>query len=279
MQPGLHAVRPNEALRYWRHHDLENATLMQARYGPFKWEKHVHDEQVVVIPERGAGEVQTRHGRDLGGPGTIWVFSPGEYHFGKVEEGGEWQYRALYLDQPALESIAHHLGIANRGLVLKPGLHDDPETAQMLLRAHALGASERAAGQVAWTGALAMLFERYADPRPTLDAVSPRGFALNLAREYIAEHFRDDISIDELARLVELSRYHFIRAFRAAFGIPPHGYLNQVRLQHARKLLLAGRSAVEAAIESGFYDQSRLTNLFKRAYGVTPAQYAHLARL
>jgi AraC-like DNA-binding protein len=279
MQPALRAVRPNEALRYWRHHDLEHATLMQARYGPFKWEKHVHDEQVVVISEHGAGEVQTRRGRELGGPGTIWVFTPGEYHFGKVEDGGEWQYRALYLDQAALDGIAHHLGIERRGLILKPGLHDDPNTARVLLRTHARGGSGRADAQVAWTSALATLFERYADPRPRLDAGCASAAALNLAREYIAEHFRDDISIDDLAHLANLSRYHFIRAFRSAFGIPPHGYLNQVRLQHARKLLLAGRSAVHAAIESGFYDQSRLSNLFKRAYGVTPAQYAHLARL
>jgi AraC-like DNA-binding protein len=55
--------------------------------------------------------------------------------------------------------------------------------------------------------------------------------------------------------------------------------LNQVRLQRARKLLLAGKSVAEAAGESGFYDQSRLTHLFKRAYGVTPARYANLTNL
>jgi AraC-like DNA-binding protein len=102
---------------------------------------------------------------------------------------------------------------------------------------------------------------------------------LHLARDYVAEHFRDDISIDDLANLANVSRYHFIRAFHTTFGMPPHAYINQVRLQHARKLLLAGRNAGEAATESGFYDQSRLNRLFKRAYGVTPARYAHLARL
>jgi AraC-like DNA-binding protein len=76
-----------------------------------------------------------------------------------------------------------------------------------------------------------------------------------------------------------VSRFHFIRAFRDAFGLPPHAYINQVRLQHARKLLLAGESVGIAATESGFYDQSRLSHFFKRAYGVTPAHYAHLISL
>ena len=281
MRPDLEPVtlRPNEALRYWRNRDLGDATLVQARYGPFTWQKHVHDEQVVVLSERGAGEVRTRRGVEIGGPGTVWVFAPGDYHYGKVEDGREWHYRALYLDATALDAIAGQLGMPAGRLLLKPGLHEDPGLARKLLRAHASERSDVAAKQIAWNTALASLFERYGDPGVALDSGSGDRAGVELARDYIAEHFRDSISIGELAELVNLSRYHFIRAFRAAHGMPPHAYLNQVRLQHARRLLLEGRTAGEAAAESGFYDQSRLNHLFKRSYGVTPARYAHLADL
>lgn len=277
--PETIALRPNEVLRYWRHRDLADATLVEARYGPFKWAKHVHDEQVVVLSEQGAGEVRTRRGSDRGGPGTIWVFAPGEYHFGKVEEGRAWHYRALYLDRPALEAIASQLGVEGHDLLLKAGLHADAAMARLLLRAHAFRDADSVSQQVAWTDTFAELFSRYGDPRPSVERGDIGKAGLELVREYIAEHFRDDISIDELARLVNVSRFHFIRAFRSMFGMPPHAYLNQVRLQHARKLLLAGTTAVEAALESGFYDQSRLNHLFKRSYGVTPARYAKLATL
>jgi AraC-like DNA-binding protein len=276
MRPDLQtvALRPNERLQYWRRHDLANATLMQAQYGPFTWEKHVHDEQVVVLSERGCGEVVTRNGRDIGGPGSIWVFMPGEYHFGRVEHGGRWHYRAMYLDEDVLERLGTQLGCTpGTRLLLKPGLHDDPELARLLLRAHACIDEDQATEQVVWSHALAHLFSRYGDPQPKIFARVP-GAGLQLAREYIAEHFRDDVSIDELACITGTSRFHFIRSFHAAFGMPPHAYINQVRLQHARKLLLAGQTVAEAAAESGFYDQSRLTRLFRRAYGVTPALYA-----
>ena len=279
-EPETDAIRPNEYLRYWRRRDLGDATLMQAHYGPFKWEKHVHDEQVIVISERGSGEVETRRGRDVGGPGSIWVFAPGEYHFGLVGEGHEWHYRALYLDQTALEIIAKQIGAAEDGrLLVKPGLHYDPEVSQCLLRAHAHGQVDIASEQVAWNDAFARLFAKYGDPRPKRDEPDHGKAGLYLAREYIAEHFRGEISVNDLALLSNLSRYHFIRAFRATFGLPPHAYINQVRLQHARKLLLAGRSAVAAASESGFYDQGRLNYFFKRSYGVTPARYANLISL
>ena len=251
---------------------------MHAAYGPFKWEKHVHEEQVVVLTEDGAGEVRTRRGREVGGSGTLWVFSPGEYHFGLVEEGRRWQYRALYLDADSLHAAAAHLGLPETStLVLRPGLHDDPQIANMLLRAHALAEAGGMPDEEAWTEALYEAFRRYGDPRPGTFEKSLDVAGMRLARDYIAEHFRDDIRIDELAALANVSRYHFMRAFRNAYGMPPHAYLNQVRLQHARRALLGGATALQAALDSGFYDQSRLTNLFKRCYGVTPGQYAHLS--
>ncbi|HTZ55297.1 MAG TPA: AraC family transcriptional regulator [Candidatus Acidoferrum sp.] len=272
-QPVTH--RRNEALRYWRHHDLGEATLVAARYGPFTWEKHVHDEQVVVLSERGAGEVRTRRGVEIGGAGTIWVFAPGEYHYGRVEDGRTWHYRALYLERNALEAIATQLGTSSSDRLLKPGLHHDPWLARMLLRAHASDGVDAATEQVAWNDALSALFARYGDPRRVPAPAGADRPAVQRARDYIAEHFRDTISVEDLARLVNVSRYHFIRAFRLEYGMPPHAYLNQVRVQHARRLLLTGRTAAEAAAASGLYDQSRLNHLFKRVYGVTPAQYAH----
>lgn len=282
MRPAVQTVadRPNETMQYWRHRDLGDATLMCARYGPFNWDKHVHDEQVIVLTESGAGEVETRRGRDIGSAGSVWVFMPGEYHFGRVDLGGSWQYRALYLDEHVLERIGRQLGIkTNQGLLLRPGLHHDPDLAHMLLRAHASRVSERASEQEAWSEALSELYARYGDPPPADSKQAVRAAAVRLAQDYILEHFRDDISIDDLAGLTNVSRFHFIRSFRASIGIPPHAYINQVRVQHARKLLVAGWKASEAAIESGFYDQSKLNRLFKRSYGVTPAHYAHLARL
>ena len=85
-----------------------------------------------------------------------------------------------------------------------------------------------------------------------------------------------DIPVDELAELVGLSRYYLTRAFSKEFGLPPHAYATQVRLLAAKRMLAAGHSAASAAAAVGFYDQSHLNRLFKRAYGITPGTYAAL---
>jgi AraC-like DNA-binding protein len=58
----------------------------------------------------------------------------------------------------------------------------------------------------------------------------------------------------------------------------PHAYLTQVRLDAARRALTAGLPLTDVALSAGFYDQSALSSHFKRAYGVTPAQYARATR-
>ena len=70
-----------------------------------------------------------------------------------------------------------------------------------------------------------------------------------------------------------LTPFQLIVAFKRTLGLTPHAYLTQLRLGAALHTLQAGQSVVEAALASGFYDQSALNKHFKRTFGVTPLQY------
>jgi AraC-like DNA-binding protein len=64
-----------------------------------------------------------------------------------------------------------------------------------------------------------------------------------------------------------------LRAFRAETGLPPHAYLNQVRVRQARALLASGMAPAQVAATTGFADQAHLTRHFKRVVGVPPGAY------
>jgi AraC-like DNA-binding protein len=72
---------------------------------------------------------------------------------------------------------------------------------------------------------------------------------------------------------VGLSRYHLLRVFKQSTGLPPHAWRAQRRVHMARRLLSSGMSITDAALESGFADQSHLSHWFKRMVGTTPRQY------
>src|SRR5262249_38141907 len=75
------------------------------------------------------------------------------------------------------------------------------------------------------------------------------------------------------------SPFHFARAFEKEIGLPPHAYLEAVRLRKARELLDRGEPIVEAGLRLGYSDQSHFTNRFKRALGITPGQYIRQRRI
>ena len=87
------------------------------------------------------------------------------------------------------------------------------------------------------------------------------------------ERLGEAVRLHELAAAVGLSPCYFLRIFRHATGMPPHAYLNQMRLERARILLRAGEPAAQVAAALGFADQSHLIRRFKSTFGVTPGRY------
>ncbi len=91
---------------------------------------------------------------------------------------------------------------------------------------------------------------------------------------YIEEHVANDIPLATLAELVQLSPYHFCRSFKSSFGIPPHRYHANRRIERAKQLL-ANRelSVTTIALDVGFGDTSRFSAAFHRLTGQTPSRY------
>jgi AraC family transcriptional regulator len=91
---------------------------------------------------------------------------------------------------------------------------------------------------------------------------------------YIEEHVAEQIPLATLARSVRLSAYHFCRAFKRSFGVPPHRYHNARRIEHAKTLLAQpARSVTEIALKVGFSETSSFTAAFRKATGTTPTAY------
>ena len=91
---------------------------------------------------------------------------------------------------------------------------------------------------------------------------------------YIDAHFAEPITVDDLARLCGLSRFHFARRVRRTTGESPHGYLIAKRLARARELLEGTALPIsEIATQVGYRTQAHFTSLFSSKLGVTPGAY------
>jgi len=90
--------------------------------------------------------------------------------------------------------------------------------------------------------------------------------------DYIAEHLGQDVGIDDLAALVNLSTAQFSRRFVTTVGISPYRFLQQKRVERAVDLMHGRQSLAEIAQEVGFTGQSHFMQAFRQVLGTTPAR-------
>jgi AraC family transcriptional regulator len=106
-------------------------------------------------------------------------------------------------------------------------------------------------------------------------------YKLRAVIAYIDAHLEAELSLDHLASMAHLSRYHFARLFKISTGLPPRQYVISRRVERAKELLCERDPLplAKVATEVGFSDQSHFTRHFKRLVGITPRQFRQTARM
>lgn len=99
------------------------------------------------------------------------------------------------------------------------------------------------------------------------------------ARDILSDLDEDPLSIEEVAREVAISPFHFIRIFEAVFGATPHQFRMRSKLERAKQLLAAGdHSVTDVCMEVGFSSLGSFSVLFTRRVGATPSAYRRRMR-
>lgn len=210
------------------------------------------------------------HGEDVAAkPGRTQLREPGDVHL--TLDRRSTTLRVLWLPTAHVAARARELGWRDAPRWRVPGVDDAALfAAQQRLHAGLEGAgpfdARAALGQV-----VTLALEHHGDRRP----YGGRGVRRELAavRDYLTAHLAAAVTLDELAALDGVSKYHLARMFTDAFGVPPHAYQILLRVNAARALLDAGAPIAEASARVGFSDQAHLTRHFKKAFSVTPGQY------
>jgi AraC-like DNA-binding protein len=274
-------LQQGEYAKIWRADDIGDIELLHARYIRYSFARHTHEGAAVGVIEEGAESFYYRGAIHTAPVGQIVVFNPSEAHTGQGADERGWRFRIFYLDSNLLQQASTELAGRRRDVpFFAQPIIDDSELAAMLRNLHTSledgGSALERQSKFLWTFANMAL--RHADHPSSERPVGNEKSVVNVVRQYLESHYRKNVSLDELARLAGLSAYHLIRVFRSEVGLPPHVYLEQVRINRARELLRRGAAIADAAFLTGFTDQSHFSRHFKKMTGVTPGQYQQTAR-
>ena len=281
-QQNLVNMKPTEQTKFWHHPRFNNLELLHATYVNHSFSRHTHEGFGVGVIENGALGFNY-HGENLvASPGTINLVNPGDPHNGFAASESGWTYRMFYFDATLLQrAISEMADTPNDIPFFRKGVIHDTYLAGAIRGLHLDFEREGVSSIKRESGLLWMLIQliaRHSEEKPEPHCIGNEHTAVKHARDYIESHFKMDISIEDLSRITGLSRFHLIRVFKNEVGIPPHAYLTQTRIRHAKTQLAKGLSIAETALDMGFTDQSHLTRHFKRITGITPGRYRNFVQ-
>ena len=268
-------IDPHNRVRYWRDAGIPGLTLLHADFTRHDYAPHSHDAFVIAATEVGGSEFKSRGRAGEADPAHLLVFNPAEPHSGRMAKSPRWRYRSLYLDERAMNEVGATLGM-NATPYFTANVFGDSDLVAGFLALHR--ALEDGKDPLRIREYLAASFgelvRRHAEAGQRVKP-APRDHAiLRRAIEVMNERYAENLTLEELGAEVGLTPFQLIGLFKRGTGFTPHGYLTQIRLKAARARIQAGEPLSGVAISSGFYDQPALTTHFKRAYGITPLQFA-----
>jgi AraC-like DNA-binding protein len=269
---------PKEQAKFWHDRTLNNLELLRATYITHVFAPHAHEGYAIGIIEAGA-QTFTHKGRNrlIMPAGCIAIVNPGEVHIGQATTESGWTYRMFYPDAAVLESVAAELfgRVVDTPFFSSPVVYDRVlfQAIYVMHRALEDPYTSQLGREVLLLQAVAQLIIRYADFRPSLNWRGSENRLMGKVRTYLNENYAADLSLNDLAAYAELDRAYLIRAFKRVYGLPPHAYQLQIRVERAKAFLLSGLPIADVAAITGFVDQSHLTRHFKRIVGIPPGQY------
>jgi AraC-like DNA-binding protein len=254
--------------------------IVHANYVQHRFARHAHEHLVIALVERGIQQYTYRGSVHRTHPGQTFFVDGGEPHTGEPASDEGYLYRTLCLTPQIFRRLV--LEVTNRDDLphFRGAVVDDRELFTRLLRLHravANGAPTMHRESLLFA-VIDHLTRTHVEHRRQTLPVAPEDFVVRQVREYLEAHYAEDVSLAQLGALTSRSSYHLARAFAKAVGLPPHAYLESVRVQRARELLRSGTSVVETALSVGYTDQAHFTHRFRRHTGITPGQYKSASR-
>lgn len=248
----------------------QHCEVLHAAFGAQRFGRHSHEGFSIGVVTAGANVFGYRRRRVEVPRGSLCLAEPGEVHDGGLARAA-WSYLDVQLPAVLMRELAQDVELDGVPAFAAGGM-DDPVCAVALARWLRLCLDpqrDAAACEEAAVQALTRLILRHAEgvarERPMRDERVAR-----LALAMLHDSPEAPVALDALATQAGASRYRVIRAVLAATGLPPHAYHLQLRLEHARRLILGGLPIAQAAAATGFADQAHLTRAMRARAGLTP---------
>lgn len=237
---------------------------------------HFHDHYVIGYIEGGRRSLTCRNRTRVIQKGDLILFNPGDSH-GCTQTGNDaLTYRSLNVPRNVMQKLAEDVTGSHDLPGFSPNVITDEEAVYCLIPLHEMlmGGGCEPGWEEKLLFLLSILIQKYS--RPFQQCIPACRDEIEKVCAYMEQNYAGHITLDQLCRCAGLSKSTLLRAFTKSKGVTPYSYLENIRIGRAKQLLEQGVSPVEAALQTGFSDQSHFTNYFTRFIGLPPGSYRRM---
>ncbi|WP_409318002.1 AraC family transcriptional regulator [Pseudomonas sp. KCJK9016] len=273
-----HAAAKNteQAPRFWRDDALpfiEARAIADGREVCYSRHSHAHFSIGAITAGRST-YVHEQSSFEVAA-GTVVLMNPGDVHACNPIDDQPWSYLMLYVETPWLTDLQHQLGFSAELEFRRfsdTHLHD-VRLFDDLNALYAILVDEQQDVLRKQSAAVEFFSDLQLRLNPIESPLREPNFKLERAADFIRQHRTEPLSLDDICAAAELSPSYLIRAFKQHFGMTPHAFLVNQRIQFARECLRHGQLIADVALEAGFADQAHFQRAFKQHLAATPGQY------
>lgn len=248
---------------------LHQTEFVKASYDTIYFTKHFHDTYTIGIAHHGKLHFTSDNKSYDSYKHSSRIINPADVHDGTTEQ---WSYTNFYPSVELLEEVYEQIHGKKATPFFTSAIYNDEQLYQYLYTFFASIFHKKSFLEIEshLVQALSYLINTYAHiPNANFSLYGSNQDILR-AIDYIHNHLQDDVSLETLAQVSNLSKYYFLRTFKKHMGMTPHAYILQQKIQQAKKEILLGHPISQAAFDAGFADQSHFNRNFKKLYGYTP---------
>ena len=272
----MKAAVPFTRFSLWRKDSLFNIDFASYSLSHHHFPRHFHDHYVIELVVNGVDNFYCDGKNYTAENDQLVLINPGEVHTGNTVSDTPLQYYSLYPDKKALQQVAASLGIClPEDFYFQRSLLDQSrltEKFKMLFNSFDSTYSVLQQQEFFFDCMYELL-----QPADVADHQSSLPYnkdnRVQLLIDFMYSHYKEDISLQQLADLVRVNPFHLVRLFKKSVGISPYDYLLIVRAENAKQLLRKGFKVKDAATASGFYDSSHFNRMFYRIAGTSPKSF------
>lgn len=241
-------------------------TALSASITDFKYKRHAHQEYAIGVTLRGIQHFHLDGSLQLSYQNGVMLFNPEQTHDGMAHDETGLDYVMLYIDPQLFLDVTGKKDIARFST---PIVYNHALEQKILNLSNAIFSEK---DESLCSELLLSLMDSLFQSNISTSNRSHNDL-IRKAKDMLHTNLENVLKLDEISKELNLSKFQFIRLFKAQTGITPYQYFLNCKVEYAKQLIEKNRDVYSAVAECGFVDLTHLNKHFKSVYGTTAYEY------